>query len=134
VPQNPLIIESLTIGENVRLVSPDSSAEAIEQALRELGLERPLNMIAGALSRGEQRRVAIARAILKKPRLLLLDEPDVWLDIEGRASLARALDRQLAERAVIVVSHRNDWLSNDRQVIDLEPQIEAVATAGTKRA
>jgi ABC-type transport system involved in cytochrome bd biosynthesis fused ATPase/permease subunit len=120
VPQNPLIIESLTIEENVRLVSPDSSIEAIERGLLELGLQRPLELIAGSLSRGEQRRVAIARAILKAPRLLLLDEPDVWLDNEGRASLARVLERQLTERAVLVVSHRSDWLPNSGQVIDLE--------------
>ncbi|MES1185314.1 MAG: ABC transporter ATP-binding protein [Myxococcales bacterium] len=122
VPQNPLIIENLTIEENVRLVSPDSSAAAIETVLLELGLQRPLNLIAGVLSRGEQRRVAIARAILKEPRLLLLDEPDVWLDSEGRAALARVLDRQLSERAVIVVSHRNDWLPDGGELINLEPQ------------
>lgn len=125
VPQNPLIIEALTIEENVRLVSPDSSREAIEHALLDLGLRRPIDQIAGALSRGEQRRVAIARAILKKPRLLLLDEPDVWLDAEGRASLSRVLERQLAERAIIVFSHRKDWLPSNSQVIDLEPQRES---------
>jgi ABC-type transport system involved in cytochrome bd biosynthesis fused ATPase/permease subunit len=122
VPQNPLIIESLTIEENVRLVSPDSTREAIAQCLSELGFQGSLDLNAGALSRGEQRRVAIARAILKKPRLLLLDEPDVWLDADGRALLARVLEKQLAESAVIVVSHRSDWLPSNGQVIDLEPQ------------
>ena len=121
VPQTPLIIEALTIRENVHLVAPDAEAKAIEDLLLELGLQRPLEQPAGALSRGEQRRVAIARAILKKPRLLLLDEPDVWLDLEGRAALARVLERQLSERAVLVVSHRSDWLPNG-QVIDLEGQ------------
>lgn len=122
VPQNPLIIEALTIEANVRLVAPESSAAAMLSVLHELGLERPLHQLAGALSRGEQRRVAIARAILKSPRLLLLDEPDVWLDTEGRAMLARALGRQLADRAVIVVSHRSDWLPVDGAVINLEVQ------------
>ena len=134
VPQNPLIVEALTIEENVRLVSPDSSAEAITRALLDLGLERPLDLIAGALSRGEQRRVAIARAILKRPRLLLLDEPDVWLDSEGRTLLAAVLERQLAERAVIVVSHRKDWLPNSGQVIDLEPQPLPAAAIGSSNA
>jgi ABC-type multidrug transport system ATPase subunit len=132
VPQNPLIIESLTIEENVRLVAPESSAAAIEKVLLELGLRRPLNLMVGVLSRGEQRRVAIARAILKAPRLLLLDEPDVWLDNEGRASLRRVLERQLTERAVIVVSHRNDWLPNGGQVIDLEPQALSEVALGSK--
>lgn len=134
VPQNPLIIESLSIEENVRLVSPDASCSAIENTLLELGLHRALDVSAGVLSRGEQRRVAVARAILKEPRLLLLDEPDVWLDAEGRASLARVLERQLAERAVIVVSHRNDWLPSSSEVIDLEPQVLREGVRGSKSA
>lgn len=132
VPQTPLIIEALTIAENVRLVSPDASPEQITQMLDELGLQRPLDQSAGALSRGEQRRVAIARAILKDPRLLLLDEPDVWLDTDGRALLARVLERQLLQRAVIVVSHRRDWLPSDGQVIDLQSQ--AADGRGTSNA
>lgn len=120
VPQNPLIIDTLTIEENVRLVAPDADAEAIGRLLFELGLERSIGSLAGELSRGEQRRIAIARAILKEPRLLLLDEPDVWLDKTGREILARVLQRQLPARAVIVVSHRADWLPTDARVIDLE--------------
>ncbi len=134
VPQNPLIIEALTIEENVRLISPHSTAKAITEALQEIGLSRPLDTIAGALSRGEQRRVAIARAILKAPRVLLLDEPDVWLDTEGRRGLARVLERQLSERAVIVVSHREDWLPSDGQVIDLERQPLGAAAIGSSNA
>jgi len=55
--------------------------------LLELGLQRPLNLMVGVLSRGEQRRVANCASDPQSTRLLLLDEPDVWLDSEGRASL-----------------------------------------------
>lgn len=120
VPQNPLIIDALSIEENVRLVAPDAANEAIGRLLSELGLQRPLGQLAGELSRGEQRRIAIARAILKQPQLLLLDEPDVWLDKTGRELLARKLLEQLPARAVLVVSHRTDWLPVDARRIDLE--------------
>jgi ABC-type multidrug transport system fused ATPase/permease subunit len=123
VPQSPLIVEALSIEENVRLVAPDAEADAIERTLGELGLVRPLQQLAGELSRGQQRRIAIARAILKRPRLLLLDEPDVWLDTEGRALLAQLLEAQLTERAVIVISHRREWLPGDANVIDLDTQM-----------
>ena len=128
VPQNPLIIEALTIEQNVHLVSPGASAEAIARLLLELGLTHPLQTSAGQISRGEQRRVAIARAILKEPRLLLLDEPDVWLDTRGRAALAHVLEQQIEQRAVVVVSHRSDWLPRASQVIDLERQATDLGT------
>jgi ABC-type molybdenum transport system ATPase subunit/photorepair protein PhrA len=81
--------------------------------------------------------VAIARAILKEPRLLLLDEPDVWLDAHGRALLARVIERQLTARAIVVVSHRRDWLPNETTVIDLEAHAASVvdgASLGTSNA
>lgn len=131
VPQNPLIVETLSIEGNVRLVAPEARREAIEQLLGELGLQRPLHQLAGELSRGQQRRVAIARAILKQPRLLLLDEPDVWLDASGRGLLAAVLHRQLAARAVVVVSHREDWLPSDAAVIDLAGQALPPISTGT---
>ncbi|HEY4160214.1 MAG TPA: ABC transporter ATP-binding protein [Polyangiaceae bacterium] len=119
VPQNPLIVESLSVEENVRLITPDVSNEAIDRVLLELGLDAPRGRRAGELSRGQQRRIAIARAILKQPRLLLLDEPDASLDAEGRHLLSILLRRQLEQRAVLVISHRADWLRDDVCLLDL---------------
>lgn len=132
VPQNPLLVESLSIEENVRLVAPDVSREMIGERLAELGLAHPIEQRAAQLSRGEQRRVAIARALLKAPRLLLLDEPDAWLDARGRRQLSDVLAKEATSRAVVVISHRNDWLPPDASVIDLADQV--VAPVGTSRA
>jgi ABC-type transport system involved in cytochrome bd biosynthesis fused ATPase/permease subunit len=60
----------------------------------------------GSLSRGERRRIAIARALLKYPRLLLLDEPDAWLDAHGRQLLLDALTLIKPDTAIIIVTHR----------------------------
>jgi ABC-type multidrug transport system fused ATPase/permease subunit len=119
VPQNPLIVEGLSIEENIRLVAPNAEVASIERLLAELGLEAPRTRLAGQLSRGQQRRIAIARAILKEPRVLLLDEPDAWLDSDGRKTLAFLLRRQSERSVVIVISHRRDWLPDDTRVLDL---------------
>jgi len=124
VPQQPLIVDALSIEENIRLVAPDAEHEAIDRLLVELGLDAPRARLAGQLSRGQQRRIAIARAILKEPRVLLLDEPDAWLDRKGRSALAVVLGRQSARSAVIVISHREDWLAESR-VLDLSDQLPA---------
>jgi ABC-type multidrug transport system fused ATPase/permease subunit len=118
VPQSPLLMEGLTVEENVRLIAPQAAQEDISSTLEQLGFEFPLDTQAGRLSRGEQRRIAIARALLKRPRVLVLDEPEVWLDTEGRKRLAQALGRRLPECAILVIAHRTDWLG-DHQLVEL---------------
>ncbi len=107
--------------------------DAIDRLLVELGLEARRARLAGQLSRGQQRRIAIARAILKEPRLLLLDEPDAWLDAEGRSALAFVLRRQSDRGTVIVISHREDWLWGDIRVLDLTNQLPPASLVSSGR-
>ncbi len=129
VPQNPLLIESLSIAENLRLVAADYDPIEARKLLESLGLDTPLGKAAGSLSRGEQRRIAIARAILKRPKILILDEPDAWLDVDGRRSLIRVLKAASTQASVIVVSHRPDVLVQFETVVVLDEhhRVEAVA-------
>ncbi|HEY2406949.1 MAG TPA: ATP-binding cassette domain-containing protein [Polyangiaceae bacterium] len=110
VPQDPVLVEGLSIAENLALVSPTSDAKAMQTTLERLGLVRPLETNTAHLSRGERRRVAIARALLKSPRLLVLDEPEAWLDSDGRALLVELLLEASNTAAVVVVSHRPEFL------------------------
>jgi ABC-type transport system involved in cytochrome bd biosynthesis fused ATPase/permease subunit len=109
VPQQPLALLELSIAENAALIAPDGSEPALRSLLDELGLERPTSHPMRALSRGEQQRVAIARALLKRPKLLVLDEPDAWLDREGRERLVALLARPRDGMAIVVVSHREEF-------------------------
>jgi ABC-type multidrug transport system ATPase subunit len=131
VPQHPCFIEALSVLDNVRLVAPDATPETVASALAALGLTVRPEHPAASLSRGEQRRVAIARAVLRRPRLLVLDEPDAWLDQAGRGALSEVLRREGEGRAVVLVTHRADLVEPGARVIVLSAAhtVEAQGTA-----
>ena len=130
VPQEPVLIEALTVLENAQLVVPAVTTLELTAYLEALNLSCDVHGLLGSLSRGERRRVAIARALLKYPRLLLLDEPDAWLDSEGRRRLLEALRAVLADTAVIIVTHRLEMARFGRTIVVLGPDqtVEAVGT------
>lgn len=88
------------------LSAHDTTSRA-EDALHRTNAAHLASRVFGTLSGGERQRVSIARALSQKPQVLLLDEPTVGLDAEGRASLLALLDG-LAQRqnvTVVIVSH-----------------------------
>jgi branched-chain amino acid transport system ATP-binding protein len=87
-----------------------SEAEALERAaywLDQLGLRALANREAGTLSYGYQRRVEIARCMITKPRLLLLDEPAAGLNPQEKQELQQLIDRLRREHnvAVLLIEH-----------------------------
>src|SRR5205807_8403471 len=97
-----------------------------EDALVEVGLAAAAGLRVDRLSRGQQQRLALARATLHRPELLVLDEPDASLDAEGRALLGglfegrtvvmathdTVLARQVCDRALLLRAGRdagNPW-------------------------
>ena len=79
-------------------------AAAVEQSAERLGLADRLDQKAGALSRGLRQRLAVAQAIIHRPKLLLLDEPASGLDPEARQDLSRLLVTLRDEGMTLVVS------------------------------
>jgi len=106
-----------TIGANLRYAKPEASDEEIWQALRAAqiadqieGLPERLDTVVGdrgyRLSGGEKQRLALARLLLKAPRVVVLDEATAHLDSESEAAVQKALKTALAGRTSLVIAHR----------------------------
>ncbi|GAA4293500.1 ABC transporter ATP-binding protein [Streptomyces venetus] len=106
-----------TLRENLTYAVPDAGPEELDRVvelahLTDLidrlpeGLETDAGEHGMALSGGERQRIAIARALLARPRLLLLDEPTAHLDAVSEAALRRSMRETARECTLLVIAHR----------------------------
>ncbi|KAL7751664.1 hypothetical protein RI367_002663 [Sorochytrium milnesiophthora] len=119
VSQEPVLFDA-TIEQNIRYGAPDGvkvTTEMIEHACRMANahdfisrLPEGYNTMVGEkgalLSGGQKQRIAIARALIKDPKILLLDEATSALDTESERSVQEALDKAAVNRTTIVIAHR----------------------------
>jgi ATP-binding cassette subfamily B protein len=107
---------SASVRENVAFGAPDADEDAIEAALTAAqarfafdlpwGLDTRIGEQGMALSGGQRQRIALARAILAKPDVLILDDPLSALDVHTEERVTQALHRILADATALVVAHR----------------------------
>lgn len=138
VSHTPYLYADLTAAENLRfygrMYGVSGLDERIQAELARVGLGRFAHFRVRALSRGMQQRLALARALLHRPRLLLLDEPDTGLDAEGTEMLRRLIAETAAANGAVIFSthHRERGLAwSDRAVFLEGGQVVAQGRDGT---
>ena len=101
-----------TVLEELRLGHPELGSTEVLEALKEVGLEMiPLGTSPHALSGGQQRRLALAVQLIRKPNILMLDEPTAGLDWSMRINLAQLLSKLKEHWTLLVVTHDPGELS-----------------------
>ncbi|MDQ0198795.1 ABC transporter ATP-binding protein [Neobacillus ginsengisoli] len=130
VPQDPFLFNK-TIRENLQIIDQYANEEQIWEALdfaaaadfvRKLpnGLDTLIGDRGIKLSGGERQRLVLARAILRKPSILVLDEATSALDTENESKIQEALERLKGTMTILVIAHRLSTIRNADQVIVLD--------------
>ena len=142
--QQDAFLFSTTVSRNIgfALDDPESAAaqEEVRVAAREaqvldeaIGLPEGFDTVVGErgvqLSGGQKQRIALARALVWEPKILILDDPLSAVDAKTEAAILEAIDRQAAERTVILVTHRIAAAARCQRIIVLEQG--RVVEAGT---
>ncbi len=122
---------STTIKENISYGRPDASMEEIEEAARyaqadgfirelPLGYDTIVGERGMGLSGGQKQRIAIARALLNKPKILILDDATSALDMETEHEIQTAIRKVMAGRTVFMIAHRISTLRHADEIVVLD--------------
>lgn len=134
------VLLSGTVADNLRFGKPDASMEEVRKAAEaanalefieamDEGFETPVGERGVTLSGGQRQRLAIARALLRDPAILILDEATSALDNESERLVQDALDRLAKGRTTITIAHRLSTIRKaDRIVVLRKGSIEEVGT------
>jgi ATP-binding cassette subfamily B protein len=135
------VLFSMSVRENLTLGYPEATEAEIDAALelahagfvRDLpwGLDTRIGEQGFSLSGGQRQRLALARAVIGRPRVLVLDDPLSSLDVHTEALVEDALARALADTTGLLVVHRPSTVAlADRVVLLLDGTVAATGTHG----
>lgn len=130
VPQTPFLFSG-TVAENIRYPRPDASDADVEQAARRIGGGDWLDVLANglqtevgeqgrALSMGQRQLVALARLLIQRPRVIVLDEATASVDPLTETQIQEGLDTVLDDRTSIAIAHRLVTVRHANRIIVLD--------------
>jgi ATP-binding cassette subfamily B protein len=130
VPQKGILFSG-TIGENIRWGDEDATDEEVRLAAeisqatgfideRPDGYDSVISQGGGNVSGGQKQRLAIARAVIKKPEIMIFDDSFSALDMKTDAALRKALEENIADSVRIIVAQRVGTILNAEQIIVLD--------------
>ncbi|HEY5257696.1 MAG TPA: ABC transporter ATP-binding protein [Candidatus Baltobacteraceae bacterium] len=130
VPQDPQLFRA-SIAENIRYGRLDARDDEVRAAAREANADEFVSQLSEGyatevgergvrLSGGERQRIAIARAILRDPRILILDEATSALDSHSEVLIEQALDRLLPGRTTLIIAHRLSTIRRAHRIFYVE--------------
>lgn len=120
-----------TIAENIGYAVPDASMEEIEAAAKAANIHEDIQMMPDGyqtqvgerglrLSGGQKQRIAIARAILRKSPVIILDEATASVDVETEQQIQKAIAGVTGSRTIIAIAHRLSTIRNADQILVIE--------------
>ncbi len=129
VPQETILFNG-TIGDNIAYGRPEATDEEIAEAAKRSNADRFIESLSQGydtevgergvkISGGERQRIAIARAILRNPRILILDEATSAVDSETELLIQQALRRLMKDRSTLIIAHRLSTIQNANKVVVL---------------
>jgi ATP-binding cassette subfamily B protein len=152
VPQEPFLFAG-TMRDNIAFAKPDATDDEVTEAIDRVGLtdlidrlpegvDTPVHERGVSLSSGERQLIALARAFLASPRVLVLDEATSNLDLKSETQVEAGLDAVLEGRTAIIVAHRLSTamradriaVVDDGRIIELGSHDELVGIPGGRYA
>ncbi|MGG1961461.1 thiol reductant ABC exporter subunit CydD [Bacillus pumilus] len=130
MPQHPYLFH-MTLRENIRFYEPNATDEEVEIAASEAGLSQLVAQLPNGfdevigeqgrgLSGGQAQRIALARTVLGKRSIMLLDEPTAHLDIETEYELKKTMLPLFEDKLVFLATHRLHWMPDMNEIIVMD--------------
>jgi len=108
-PQETAVANNLTVRENLELICDlygiNNVGDAVDKYLKTLDLESKEKCRARSLSGGQKRRLSLAMALITEPKILILDEPTLGLDVKSRKELWRIISECKGKTTVVLTTH-----------------------------